>query len=393
MKSKMYCLLLSAIAAGTTGAAYGQAKSGPVATYWVTAETSSGMAADGNSNPAAAALAMLGGGQASSVRRSLLLQLGSVQLAQGTPSAEHYPPAGLRAGASLPLRAPTREPARAGALSRMAETPKGKIRIFWGCGATAAAGQSIVIDLSKPSAAAASQMAGSLSIKPSNPPSAANSRTFGEWPNDKTRAQVPVNGSLIGSHLVRGNHIPEIRFALGKGQDFMEPLRLSGTERNAAGAFPLTWAQVPGALGYFAYVMGGNGKEMVMWSSSDLRLMPGEIPDYLSPSEVKNLVSRKVLMAPTATSCTVPKEVAQIAPNAMLRMVAFGDEVNFSYPPRAADARATPHPEHVVKVRYASTTSVMLGMPSLLDPEAQDEDSDSPKKKRSLMNGLGGLLR
>src|SRR5687768_6369333 len=88
-----------ALAAGA--AAFGQARGGTgPAVYWMSADTSSGLAAmAGGARPSAGSMmgSMLGGGRGgrSSYVRTLTLQLGSPRRATGAPQAEHLPPAGL----------------------------------------------------------------------------------------------------------------------------------------------------------------------------------------------------------------------------------------------------------------------------------------------------------
>jgi hypothetical protein len=45
----------------------------------------------------------------------------------------------------------------------------------------------------------------------------------------------------------------------------------------------------------------------------------------------------------------------------MLRMMAYGGESNFAYPPRPSDPKATWEPEWAVRVRVKSHTMAMLG--------------------------------
>jgi hypothetical protein len=51
----------------------------------------------------------------------------------------------------------------------------------------------------------------------------------------------------------------------------------------------------------------------------------------------------------------------------MLRMIAYGSELNLAHPPRPADPKIAWEPEWAVKVRVKSVTSAMLGMPSMDD--------------------------
>ena len=63
------------------------------------------MGGGGGGRPSMGAMmgAMMGGGGGSNVAKTLTLQLGTSRKPTGAPSAEHLPPAGLRAGQSLPL--------------------------------------------------------------------------------------------------------------------------------------------------------------------------------------------------------------------------------------------------------------------------------------------------
>ena len=45
----------------------------------------------------------------------------------------------------------------------------------------------------------------------------------------------------------------------------------------------------------------------------------------------------------------------------MLRMMAYGSESNFAYPPRPTDPRAVWEPDWAVRVRVKSSTMAMLG--------------------------------
>ncbi|NEX94965.1 hypothetical protein G3573_19490 [Caulobacter sp. 17J65-9] len=275
---------------------------------------------------------------------------------------------------------------------------RGRVLVYWGCGEQARPGQPTVIDLAKPGAGAASLAAG-LGTLTQTPPSPGAGRTYGEWPNARA-SKVPADGSLLGDHVVRGNYTPEIRFALGAGQDFLAPVQLSGTSPTAAGVTPLAWKPVTGAQAYFASVVGANeAGDTVIWSSSEIPLMAGQLPDHLSPADLKRLIARKALMAPQTTRCAVPAQVGQAAPASLLRVTAYGDEVDVSYPARPADPKTAWKPDYVVKVRYASIASAMLGLSDDAGEDDQDadaaQDTGKPaagKKTRALLKGLGSIL-
>lgn len=352
-----------------------QVVTGPVAVYWMSAQTSSGMAlggqgAGGPGGGRPSMMAMMGMGRGGNVSKSLLLQLGSSQPPAGAPTAEHQPPSALGAGPSLPLLTPrqvttpaTREEP---GLPQSYEKPRGRMLIYWGCGEHARPGQPMVIDFARVAAGQVppefTRMMQGLQITPMQPPSPTRNKTYGEWPNEKTRTQVPAGGSLTGVHVVRGNYSPPIRFSLTPAQDFLPPVQMTTNSRNPGGSMQLGWRPVSGATGYIASTMGGDGETVVLWSSSEVSSLLFALPDYLKPSDVTRLLASKALMQPTQTSCTVPKEVADAAPQSMYQFVAYGDEANFSYPERPADPKQAWNIAWTVKVRYRSATGGLLGM-------------------------------
>jgi hypothetical protein len=376
------------VALAVGGAALSQARGGGGTTvYWMSADTSSGLAA------------MAGGrGGGSSHVRTLALQLGSPRRPTGAPQAEHLPPAGLRAGASLPLLTPQaapRNPTPAQAWGQM-ERPKGRMLIYWGCGETARPGQPMVIDFASMAAGRVPPAFANSPLKPMIPPSASTSATYGEWPNERSPARVPAGGSLVGEHQVRGNYSPEIRFALGAGQDFLAPVALTSNSAGASGSIPLVWRPVPGARAWFGSVMGaGQNGDMVIWTSSETAV-PMMAADYVAEADIARLIQSRVLMPGAADRCTVPAEVARAAPQSMMMLTAFGGESNVAQPRPAGATRAW-RPEWTVKLRTKSTHMGLLGMnmPGMGDDddEGGEEQSERPRtKKEKLRRGLGRIL-
>jgi hypothetical protein len=73
-----------------------------------------------------------------------------------------------------------------------------------------------------------------------------------------------------------------------------------------------------------------------------------------------------VLLQPDVTQCAIPKGIfagpnGRAGEGAMLRMMAYGGESNFAYPPRPSDPKAVWEPEWAVRVRVKSHTMAMLG--------------------------------
>ena len=276
--------------------------------------------------------------------------------------------------------------------------PKGRLLLFWGCGAHAAPGQPIVLDFAKLAAGQAPpRMPFSTSIPVETGPTMANSRTFGTWPNTLGKKQnLPKGASLLGDHRVAGNYSPAIAFSLT--QDFMPGLNV----RNAPGAdgsIMLSWNPVAAATGYYAWIMGakdaGNeSADMVWWSSASRQEFGGGLWDWLSPATVGRLIGQGVVMPASQTSCQVPAEVKQAAGGFMMNtMYAYGPEQEFAYPPRPANPRIAWRPEWTAKARYRATAMSMIGMPGMAggdDDGAQDAD-DNPRPKRKKCK-TGGLL-
>ena len=367
-------LVAGAAAIATTAVAQ-QKVTGPVAVYWMSAQTQTGFGmpamGGGGGRPDTGAMmrAMMGGGGAS---KTLHLQLGSGQT-NPAPAADHLPPAGLRAGQALPLLTPKVTPVvreeRQDYVPQEYQKPKGRMLIFWGCGEHARPGQPYVIDFAKMASGQQNpaNLFKGIDYRPMQPPSAQRNRTYGEWPNERTRDLVPANGSLVGAHTIRGNYSPEINFTLEEDQDFLGPINLTTNARAPGGWVNLGWNLVGNAQAYYATAMGGDGETVVLWTSSETQAAGFSNPDFLSQGDINRLVANKTLMGPATKTCAVPREVLDAAPSAIAQLVAYGGEANFVYPPRPQDPKVTWNQQWAVKVRYRSATGGILGqeMPNM----------------------------
>jgi hypothetical protein len=410
-------------------AAAAQKVTGPVAVYWMSAATQSGFglpgAGGGGGRPSMSQIMRMatgGGGP----QHSLTLQLGSTEKPSAAPNAEHLPPQGLRAGASLPLVSPEPvkasqpEPEERPTIPKEYQQPKGKMMIFWGCGEHTKAGQPVVIDFAQmtPANLASGKMpvglemlSKGLALSHMTPPSAYRYATYGEWPNAKSKTSVPSEGSLIGAHTVRGDYSPEIKFELSQDQDFLGPLTLTTNAKNPTGSAQLGWSPVSGARAYAAIAIGagggGRGEDptVVLWSSSEIGGGGFATPDYISPGDLARGVESRALMGAEATSCTVPKEVVDAAPQAFLQMVAYGQEADFVYPERPKDPKIAWDQQWQVKVRYRSATGGLLGMsmPGMGgggrgatangQPAAPQTPEDAAAARRkAILRGIGSLI-
>jgi hypothetical protein len=188
------------------------------------------------------------------------------------------------------------------------------------------------------------------------------------WPNEPDARMVPPNASLVGEHAFSGQGVPDgFRFGIPAAQDIMPEIVLKQTD--AGGSTQLEWAALPTARAYFIAAMGAKGgtgggsdPEIVFWTSSEVPETGSGLVDYQTNPAVDRWLQEKVLLAPTVTRCAVPKGIFGEGGGAMLRMIAYGSELNLAHPPRPTDPKIAWEPQWAVKVRVKSVASAMLGM-------------------------------
>jgi len=370
--------------------------SGPIARYDIRAGTVSGTAAMG----AGSMMGMMFGGRSgNNVNHELWLRLGSSQAAtKGEPRAEHFMPAGARLGKSVLLNTPRMEREAA---DELPQKPKGRLLVFWGCGANAPKGQPVVIDFA--AAAAGKVPAGiwTTTILRDAGPTLQNSRTFGRWPSDDGKSAKP-DSSLIGAHRIVSNYGPDIAFTAAR--DFMQPLQVTNRQQ-PGGATMLSWNGIPDATGYLAFVTGGrmgpNNEmgDMVIWTSSATRQFGGGLSDWLSPAQVAALVRDRTVLPPTATNCLIPAEVKRAMPDFSAgTLTAFGPEEDFSYPPRPASAAVPWRLEWTARIRHRSVTNwieaqgMSMGAGGTDSAPGDRKPQDQDQRKRCKPRGIGGML-
>ncbi len=367
---------------------------GTKARYAMDVGTMTGMAGMGGGMGGAMSM-MFGGGNRE--MRELRLRLGSTAPAPASPVADHYFLPAAKLGKSVPLLIPERQPTE-GTPAEF-QRPKGRLILFWGCGAKAQKGQPVIIDFSKLAAGQIPPGLFSSTVPVDRGPTPANSRTYAEWPNKKSGKPPSSGSSLLGAHRIAANYAPEIAFSLT--QDYMAGLTGKSTVVN--GTTILSWNSVPTATGYYAWAMGakmeggGEPHDFVWWTSSLSKEFGGGLWDWLPPATVQKLIAQKVVMPPTQTSCAIPQEVKTYAPDFMMgNLYAYGPEANFSYPPKPVNAPASWSPDWTARVRYRSFTSWMIGgaMGGMgMDmSEADDRPQQQPQKKckPSLMGAVLG---
>ena len=74
------------------------------------------------------------------------------------------------------------------------------------------------------------------------------------------------------------------------------------------------------------------------------------------------MIDEKVVLPASTTRCTIPKGVYDGVEGAMLRAIAYGEELNLVHPPRPSDPKVTWEQVWAVKVRVKSTGMTPLGM-------------------------------
>jgi hypothetical protein len=299
-------------------------------------------------------------------------------------------------GPTLPLVSPDQGRAtrsEPGERPEKMEKPKMRMLVYWGCSETVKPGQPFVLDTEKANPAEFARVFQGRTVSVQNAPSPRPGWAYADWPNKVDGTQVPQNSSLVGSHFVHGNYLPDIRFSIDGGHDFMAPVEFTSTKGTPADSFNFQWNSIPTATGYFATAMGHDDKTgtMIIWSSSEVREAGGSLMSFLSDEDVRRLVKERVVMSPSTTRCTIPTGIFKDAKGAIIQFIAYGDELNIVYPTKPKD------PIWAVKVRRKSTSMLPLmetagRAPS--DRESRDQAPPPEKKEGIITPGkvLKGLL-
>lgn len=295
----------------------------------------------------------------------------------------------------LPQAKPVRDTHGEEPVEEPTEQPKGKIKLYWGCGTAIRPGQPKVVDFST---GTVGQLADIFKGRRATQRGAHSAPGRPVWPNLVDKRRVPDGASLLGAHAFTGQGVPEsFRFNLPAAQDIMPPIALKQAE--AGGVTQLSWQVLPTARAYFIAAMGGKGDdggsaELTLWTSSELPDSGYGLVDYQTNKSVDQWLREKVLLAPTTTRCDIPKGVFEAGAGGMLRMIAYGSELNMAHPSRPADPKIAWEPDWSLKVRVKSVAMTMLGMPdmgdaggtgdgSMDDAEApEDASGEQPKKKK-----------
>ncbi|MFZ2124036.1 MAG: hypothetical protein WA012_00260 [Rhodoferax sp.] len=297
--------------------------------------------------------------------RWLDLAVKSQRKPAGLEAVQAIPP-GQAMGPSLtllPVKAQAERPSqRGGSVDEVPQQPKGRILFYWGCSDTVRPGQPSILDFAK---AGVEEYGKFMMGRATRDTGAKAIPGHAIWPNETHRQKVPPQASLTGRHALTGDGLPaSLQFAIGQQQDFMPKLALI-SQGGGAGATKLSWQSLPTAQAYFLNAMSGSdhagATEMVIWSSSDVPEPGWGLMDYASNANVDKWLKEKVLLPANKTDCAIPAGIFAKAEGAMLRGIAYGQELNLAHPPRPADRRIAWEPEWAARIRVKAMTMVMLG--------------------------------
>jgi len=297
-------------------------------------------------------------------------------------------PAGAKLGPVLNLLAPDQGAVETPAFddtetepSRV-EMPKGKMYLYWGCGAEVRKGQPLVLDLARMDPAQFGkffQNRGATSRVPGPAPGRPG------WPNRNDARRLPDGASMVGEHVFAGDGVVDgFKFSIDARHDLMPAVEAGRNDEDKAVVF--TWKPMQQATGWFVQAMGmrGAGKadsdemEMVYWTSSELPDMGMNLVNYQPNGSISKWQKEEVLLPAGATECVAPKEA--VGAMAMSRVIAYGDELNMAYPPRPKDPKITWEPQWNVKLRLKSVASLTPGMGAAMQAAMADEDQASEEK-------------
>jgi len=307
----------------------------------------------------------------------------------------HAIPPGMNMGVSLPLVPPVAKGSQRDGPEDMEEKPKGRLLFYWGCGATVRPGQPKVLDFSQ-----ASMEEWGRFMQGRHPRDRGARALPGHalWPNERDRRSVPPEARLAGGHAVGGSGVPAgLQFELREPYEFMPQIRMSAAGDPRA-AIAVAWQALPTATGYFLTAMGARGEtEMIFWSSSEQPDPGFGLMDYVAPAQVKKLIGERVALPPERLDCQIPAGIFANVEGAMVRMIAYGPELNLAHPPRPADPKVRWEPDWAVRVRIKSTGMTVLGEEAAAGGgqhrEAPPRASEAPAAPQGGLPGIGDVLK
>ncbi|MBS0226703.1 MAG: hypothetical protein JSS25_10230 [Proteobacteria bacterium] len=319
-------------------------------------------------------------------------------LKPGTP-AEDFVPAGLDVGKSLPLLPPPPGQSREQHGTSQVPDVEVTIRQYWGCGANVRPGQPKVLTARMKGGKVG--MEGGIAPGLFVPDRDIDSEPkYALWPNQKNDKRVSDDSSMVGTHRISGDGVPEsLKFDLGESADFMPRIALT-TQGAMTDSIEVSWQPVARARGYFLTAMAMQDEHhFVVWSSSEVAGAGPELLNYLSGSNIDKWTKQHVLLPTTAGHCAIPKGIfaSEGGKQGMgaINMIAYGPETNIAYPPRPANPKQAWNPEWNVRVRTKSTATAMLGMDmsGMQQRRGEQRQGEQPQQENGAKKLLKGLFR
>lgn len=381
----------------------------PVAQYWMDVATLSmagmdelpDMGALGGLMGGVTGMPGMSGGNFGATRgmmpgRWLDLAVHTLRKPAGTEALQAIPP-GQAMGPRLtllPVKTPSERPShKGGSVDEVPERPAGRILFYWGCSSSVRPGQPRILDFAK---AGAEDYGKFMMGRATRDTGAKAIPGHAIWPNEMHQQKVPPAASLTGPHALGGDGLPaSLQFTLGQQQDFMPKLALV-SQGGGTAASQISWQSLPTAQAYFLNAMSGNdnagASEMVIWSSSEVPEPGWGLMDYVSNANVDKWLKEKVLLPANKTDCAIPAGIFAKAEGAMLRGIAYGQELNLAHPPRPTDKRVAWEPEWAAKIRVKAMTMLTLGDESGAERSGQparNSTGEPPPDNSSVQPPLG----
>lgn len=320
----------------------------------------------------------------------------------GTSAAQETPQRADLGAAPLHLITPPRESATGGSDEmEYPERPRGRILFYWSCGAQVKAGQPRIIDMAKFSV---EDYRGFMQGRSVPDRGARAEPGYAIWPNDKENARVARGASVAGEHVVAGDGVPDnLRFTLSRDQDFMPSLRLD-SEGKLSESVHVRWQSMASARAYLLTAISASedksgAPDLVLWSSSELPDSGQGLMNYAANANVDKWLREKVLLPASQTECDIPVGIFDKREAAILQGIAYGNEANFSYPPKPANAPPSWSPDWVARVRNKSVAMNMLGENAASmrghsrgEEGGRDGESRGKQEKKGPVDALKGIF-
>jgi hypothetical protein len=311
-------------------------------------------------------------------QRVLEVRLWSPGIAKEDAFAYVVPPKGLKQGKKLDLNLyrPEAETGKTESGGAGEFDPNAiasfTIKIYWGSSEKVRPGQPKIIKFGSLTADQQAEMKRQASKARTSSYFYKPDWTTGYWPTKKQAGEIDKDASLVGNYALTTNYTGNIAIDAPENVDFLAPFDLSSPNFTKAIPFEeplaLDWKQIPNALGLYASVFGMEGQNtMIIWSSSEV--FNGATMgnwDYMQMAEVRDLVSKTIMMKGDTTKAIVPAGIFKNADIVNLTMLGYG--------PGAALDQGQPLP----RIQTKSSLMAMLGGKSMpnMGGEQNSEQED-----------------